>query len=74
MKKPEAETGVRYLCHQWADLRGVTPDPSVQPNFGDFMTWMRQNYPEYLVFRSTMPVSEVVEMWFDDEFKQTWRN
>lgn len=74
MKKDEAEKGIRHLCYKWGELRNVVPDPAVQPNFSDFMSWVRENYPAYLDFRSTMPVADVVESWFDQEFRQTWRN
>lgn len=74
MKKSEAEQAIRHLCSEWGRLRGVVPDPDSQPDFYEFMSWLKANYPECLKFRSTTPVSYDVELWFDQEFKQTWRN
>lgn len=74
MTKGEAERGIRYLCGEWAKLVGVVPDPAIQPDFGAFLSWVQSNHPAYLNFRSTVPVRDIVEMWFDQEFKQTWRN
>lgn len=74
MKKDEAERGIRYLCHQWAKIANVTPDPKVPPDFGAFLSWVENNHHAYLDFRSTTSIRDDVEQWFDQEFKQTWRN
>lgn len=74
MKKNEAEQAIRYLCTVWGNAVGVGPDPRVQPDFTAFMRWMRDNHSGYLEFRTTTSVSDDVERWFDQEFKQTWRN
>jgi len=74
MKKSEAEQAIRYLCGVWGDSVGIMPDPAASPCFPAFMRWMRDNHPQYLKFRTTTSVSDDVERWFDQEFKQTWRN
>jgi hypothetical protein len=74
MTKQESEKGIRYLCTEWAKLCGIQKPCVGQPSFSDFYSWVRQNYSHYLSFRSTLPVSDQVEAWFDDEFKQKWRN
>lgn len=74
MTKPESERAIRHLCGEWAKLRGISRPPAEQPSFSDFLSWVEQNYSSYLKFRSTMPVKYEVERWFDDEFKQSWRN
>jgi hypothetical protein len=74
MKKDECERAIRHLCHEWARLRGIQIDTQVQPSFGDFYSWVRDNYPSYLKFRSRVDSRSEVERWFDQEFKQTWRN
>ena len=75
MKKAEAEQGVRELCHRWADARGIPPAPKDQPSFADFCAWVETNpHSHHFTFRSTMPAMDEVERWFDEEFKQTWRN
>lgn len=74
MKKQECEKAIRYLCSEWAKLRGVIIPPKEQPSFMDFFSWLRQNHNQYLNFRSTLPVEDQVEAWFDDELKQKWRN
>lgn len=74
MKKADAEKGIRYLCHEWGKEAGVTPDPAAEPNFYAFLRWVRDKYPAYLDFRTSTSVNDDVERWFDQEFKQTWRN
>ena len=74
MKKSECEPAIRQLCGQWAELRGISKRPEHQPSVSDFYSWVEQNYPRYLMFRTTTNVRFDVEMWFDQEFGQTWRN
>ena len=74
MTKDEAERGIRYLCHEWAKRVGVVPDPTADPNFGGFIAWISAEHSAYLNFRTTTSVRDDVERWFDQEFKQTWRN
>lgn len=74
MKKQDSEKAIRYLCTEWAKLRGIQVPPVEQPSFTDFLSWVRQNYGPYLNFRTTGSVADQVEAWFDDEFKQNWRN
>lgn len=73
MKKSEAEPIVRHLIHQWRDEVGeavVTAHPSVS----DFRRWAHgKGYSHYLEFRSEAGSSYDVELWFDQELKQTWR-
>lgn len=74
MTKSEAERAIRHLCHEWAGLRGIGIDSNNQPSFEDFFSWANDNYSRYMKFRSTTSVRDDVESWFDQEFKQTWRN
>jgi hypothetical protein len=73
MKKGEAETALRALCHDWRAARGLSGTPVGELSGADFLSWIRKNYPQYLRFRSTMSVEDMVEMWFADEFGQRWR-
>jgi len=74
MKKQDSEKAIRYLCSEWAKLQGIQIPPVEQPSFTDFLSWVRQNYGQYLDFRTTGSVADQVEAWFDSEFKQNWRN
>ncbi len=74
MKKAEAERGVRYLCGVWAEEKGLNIEPDELPNFSEFYRWLQDNHPSYLDFRDSVGVRYTVEMWFDEEFRQTWRN
>lgn len=73
MKKADAESAIRHLCHQWRRECGFSETPADQLSFYTFQTWVQQNHPSYLNFRTTISVSYDAEMWFDDEFKQSWR-
>jgi hypothetical protein len=72
MKKAECEKAIRHLCHQWA--RELSASEREHPSFSAFKTWLSQNhYSLYLDFGSTAAPDYDAEMWFDQEFKQTWR-
>ncbi len=73
MKKGECETFIRELCRKWGKRHGVSASPASQPSFQEFISWVRQNYPAYLKFKTSTSVEYDAEMWFDQEFKQTWR-
>jgi hypothetical protein len=73
MNKSDAERGIRHLCREWAKLRGVDPDTADAPSFPDFLSWVRENHSLYLKFRTTTSVRNDVELWFDQEFRQSWR-
>lgn len=71
MKKDDAEKAIRYLCGQWANEE----PPGDHPSFSRFKAWLRRKgYGGYLDFRSVGGADYAAEMWFDQEFKQTWRN
>jgi hypothetical protein len=74
MTKPESEKAIRYLCTEWVKLRGIQMPPTEQPSFSDFFSWVQENHGACLSFRSTLSVRDQVEAWFDDVFKQKWRN
>lgn len=74
MPKGECEQAIRHLCHKWREERGYDNTPEGDLSFSQFYTWIEQNYSGYLRFRTTISVRYDVEMWFDQEFKQTWRN
>lgn len=79
MKKDEAERAIRHLCHVWAKERGFDlakySSLDFHPSFGDFTRWLEmKGYGNYLTFRSVRGPRADAEDWFDQEFKQTWRN
>ncbi len=74
MKKPEAEKHIRHLTSVWRNQEQYRSVKEQNLSFYDFYSWLRNNYPQLLTFRSVMPVEDVVEQWFDQEFHQTWRN
>ena len=72
MMKGEAEKAIRALCHQWGE--GLTAAERKHPTFDSFKSWLQaKGYSHYLKFRSTAGPEYDAEMWFDQEFKQTWR-
>jgi hypothetical protein len=75
MKKAQCEKAIRNLCHKWAEDRGIHSPPSDQPSYSDFKSWVRENgFSRFLEFRSVAGADYDAEMWFDQEFEQTWRN
>ena len=74
MKKNEAEKALRHLCGVWRKETGQEAVNEQDLHFSDYYSWITESHSVYLTFRSVMPVSDVVERWFDEEFHQTWRN
>jgi hypothetical protein len=73
MKKIECEQAVRHLAHKWRAACGLDTTPPDQLSFLDFIAWLRQNYGQYLQFRTSTSPEYDAEMWFDQEFKQASR-
>lgn len=75
MKKGEAKKYLVHLFSLYAKARGTTPAPDYHASFSDFKSWLSDNgYSHYLDFRSVAGSNYDAEMWFDDYFKQAWRN
>ncbi|MBL8773359.1 MAG: hypothetical protein JNK30_18390 [Phenylobacterium sp.] len=73
MQKAEAEKAIRHLCHEWRKVEGLSQVDPGQLSVFAFMSWLREHHPSVLNFRSIMGVHETVDLWFDQEFGQTWR-
>lgn len=75
MKKAEAETAIRSLCHTWQEESGLPLPPSMHDySFSDFTTWLsKKGYDHYLKFRSEDGPQEAAERWFIQEMKISWR-
>ena len=58
----------------WRDQEPQRQHANEELHASDFITWLRDNSPSLLKFRSVMPVTDVIESWFDQELKQIWRN
>jgi hypothetical protein len=71
MKKDEAETEIRALISQWRRAEHSNT-PASQLHSSEFISWLRQNSPGHLRFRTTTGVGYDIDMWFDDENKQNW--
>jgi hypothetical protein len=72
MKKSDAKPALHVLYRQWGAT--LTPAELEHPSFSAFKRWLsEQGYSRYLDFRSTMSADYDAELWFDQEFKQTWR-
>ncbi|MFC6448419.1 hypothetical protein [Shinella zoogloeoides] len=76
MKKAECEQAIRQMCNLWAREQGFdTRSPGAHPSYYEFKNWAStQGYSRYWDFRATGGADYHAEMWFDDEFKQGWRN
>jgi hypothetical protein len=54
-------------------IAGSRETPTSDLRFTNFLSWVRHNFSSYLSFRTVTSVEYDVEMWFDQEFGQTWR-
>lgn len=73
MKKDDAKNYIRSLCHTWREASGLSGAPEGELSFQSFMSWLKQDYAQVLDFRSSTSVASDVELWFEQEFKQTWK-
>jgi hypothetical protein len=73
LTKGESEQAIRHLCHKWRHDCGYARASEGDLSFSQFYSWLEQLYPNYLRFQTTASVRDDIEMWFDQEFKQTWR-
>jgi hypothetical protein len=73
MKKDECEGAIRHLCGEWRRQPEQRDKLDSQLYFSDFLTWTRREYPRYLNFRSAISAEYDAELWFDEEFGQTWK-
>jgi hypothetical protein len=57
--------GARYISARWQSSYEL---PS---RFSDFYAWVESKHSAYLNFKSRMDVRYMVQMWFDNEFRQS---
>jgi hypothetical protein len=76
MKKAEAEQAVSALIDKWAEATGqpMPPDGQFHYSFTSFWNWVQANHFSYTQFRAVPSARYVMEMWFDKEMRQSWRN
>ena len=74
MKKSDAEKMVRHLVSVWKSQEKYKSVEQRNLPSHEFLSWLQTNHAEVMNFRSVMPVREIVELWFDQETRQTWRN
>lgn len=76
MKKADAERAMATLISEWAKTtnQSMPPDGQYYYSFSGFYNWVQSNHPSYTQFRAVPNARYVMEMWFDDEMKQAWRN
>lgn len=73
MKRSDAKPAIRSLCRAWKTEQFPTTTTN-RLHFSDFADWLRARHPTLLKFRSVMGPLYDAEQWFDDEFRQNWRN
>jgi hypothetical protein len=73
MKKDEAERFHRVLIHDWAQETGFSVASGAHPNFSEYKEWASMKSGDLFRFISRTGADYDVEMWLDEELKQTWR-
>jgi hypothetical protein len=77
MKKDECEEAIRALCGKWSQIKGYNglSNDTIHPSYSEFKDWCQKSgYGRYFKFRAYPSTDYVAEIWFDQEFKQRWRN
>lgn len=73
INKSECERAIRFLFHRWCKSHILSKTQKDELVFSNFISWIRQNYPRYLKFRTRTSVDYDAQLWFDQELNQTWR-
>jgi hypothetical protein len=76
MKQAEAKQALSTLIDKWAEAtdQPMPPDGQHHYSFLQFWSWVENNHRPYTHFRAVPSAQYVMEMWFDREMKQAWRN
>lgn len=79
MKKDDSKNAISHMFSLWENEKGFTPTDKnkieFHPSYREFKTWAEnKGYGHYWDFRATGGADYHAEMWFDDYFKQSWRN
>ncbi len=75
MKKAAAESAIRHLFGKWSEEQSISRKPDTMPSYAEFKSWTEsKGYGHYFNFRSVRGADTDAELWFDEEFNQTWRN
>lgn len=76
MKKADAKREIEKLFEVWKTEMDVKPQgPYGLMEAAYFITWLKKGpHAHLLKFRATMGAEWCVEHWFDEYFRQSWRN
>lgn len=72
MKRDAAKKAMPYLFDKWIKASKHEKTPQEQLSSTEFLSWLRENHPEYLEFRSDAGPTYDIDLWFDQYFKQAW--
>lgn len=73
MTKAEARDAFPTLFAKWRRSAGNASHHEQTLLFDEFCSWLRDNHPEALGFRSVMGAEFALEQWFDEATHQSWR-
>jgi hypothetical protein len=73
MKKDQAKAEIIALMSVW-QRKEFPNTPRDQLSSSSFYSWLEANSSGHLRFRTTTGVRYDIDMWFDKEFGQSWRN
>lgn len=72
MTNRQCERAIRNLCHEWKlTHHAMTSQQDV--SFAEFFQWLTEFHLAIMSWQSSLPTSQIVERWFNQEFRQTWR-
>jgi hypothetical protein len=75
MRKDDAKAAFEQMFGDWQREEGIIISSDNHVSFAKFCEWVdKKHYSHYFNFRSRAGSRDDVERWFDQYFKQTWRN
>jgi hypothetical protein len=75
MRKGDAKAAFEQMFSEWQSEEGIMVPLKDNVSFSKFCSWVeKKHYSLYFNFRSVAGSRNDVEKWFDQHFKQTWRN
>lgn len=73
MKKAECMAAMPALFNKWCQSEKLESIAKADLSFSAFYSWIEQNHPAYVGFRSTMGPREDIELWLDQHTRQMWK-
>lgn len=74
MKKKDCVAMFPHLFKEWKSQRSPDDAPAEDIGSSEMYYWIKENYPRYLEFRSTMGPLDDFDRWYNAYTNQRWKD